>query len=196
MRTILAFAGVSIVGLLCGASSAQPKESTLPKGLPPSVTGHGVKIEDAKEFALRRATSEVAKLMQRHDPPLTSFVLTETFVQEHLVDAGKPGPDETFPKDITKRDDVLKAWILTFRTDSDWWSEIYRRNSEMERTARAKARESLGMRLVLGLTLVLLAGFGYVQLDAYTQGRYTAWLRLAGGGVMAVLLAGWYLVAF
>lgn len=199
MRTILAFTSLSIVSLLCGAGEALSKDQTLPKGLPSTVVGHGERIETAKEQALKNAANEIDRAMRRQDPPIKAFEspeLLKAFVEEQAIDKGKPGPDEKFPNDITKRDDVFKAWVYTFRSDNNWWNEIVRRNSELDRTARAKSRESLTMRIVLGLTLVLAAGFGYVQLDDFTQRQYTIVLRLAAGAVMAVLMAGWYLIAF
>ena len=200
MRTIVAFTGLAVVGLLCGTGAALSKDQSAPKGLPSTVDGYGDTVEKAKKAALDNATSEIKKLMKRCDPPIEAFVATpdelRAFVEEHVVDKGKPGPDEKFPNDITKRDHVFKAWVYTFRSDNDWWSEVLRRNSEMERSARAKGRESLAMRIVLGVTLVLAAAFGYVQLDDYTQRQYTIMLRLAAGAVTAVVLAGWYLMAF
>ena len=61
--------------------------------------------------------------------------------------------------------------------------------------ARQGARAQ-GTQVVLGLGLVLLTGFGYVQLDEYTNRRYTFLLRLAGATVVAVLLAGWWWLFF
>ena len=49
---------------------------------------------------------------------------------------------------------------------------------------------------MLALAVLLLAGWGYVRLDEYTQRRYTGWLRLAGVGVATTIAAGLWWVFF
>ena len=47
---------------------------------------------------------------------------------------------------------------------------------------------------MLGLSVLLLAGFGYVRLDEFTQRRYTTLLRIAGIGVATSVVMGWWYV--
>ena len=183
MRMLLGFAGLTLMWFACNPSSAQPKDAP---PLPRSVTGHGETLETAKKAAIAKAVQEIKETMKRSE--MTSFAITEDYVRTNLVDSGMPGKD--FKVDNIA--DPFKAWILTFRTDTDWWHELERRDQEAGRKTRAEHRQSLGSRLIIGLALVLLAGFGYVRLDEYTKRRYTTWLRVAGLGVATTALAGWW----
>src|ERR1019366_3432517 len=121
---------------------------------------------------------------------LTSFKVTEEYVRKNiLVDAGHAGKD----LDALPGADPFKAWVVTFRTDADWWQDVVRRDHEAKRQRVAAARQNLGSQVIIGLGLLLLAGVGYVRLDEYTQRRYTTWLRVGGVGVAATMAAGWWM---
>ena len=83
---------------------------------------------------------------------------------------------------------------MPFRTDTDWWTDLVRRDHEEQRKARADQRHTWTAQVMLSLSVLLLAGFGYVRLDEYTQRRYTTWLRIAGIGVATSVAAGWWYV--
>jgi hypothetical protein len=124
---------------------------------------------------------------------LRSFKVTEDFVLKNaLPDAGRAGKDLA----VENIANPFKAWVVTFRTDTDWWSDIVRRDHEAERKLRAEHRQTMGSRIIIALGLLLLAGFGYVRLDEYTQRRYTTWLRLAGVGLATTMVAGWWWIVF
>jgi len=125
-----------------------------------------------------------------------AFVVTEDYVRTRLLDSksGEPGKDEKIQ--LNDVEHVFKAWVLTFRTNNEWWKDIVRRDQEAQRKLRADERQTLGSHIVIGLAFLLLAGYGYVRLDEYTQRRYTTWLRVAGIGVAATVIAGWWWVYF
>jgi hypothetical protein len=188
MRRLLGIAGLMLMWLFCGTSSAQPMGLAVAKG-PPGVTGHGETVDSAKKVAINKAVEEITGFMKRYE--FTSFVVTEDYVRKHvLVDPGQPGEDvrvENFPK-------PFKSWTLTFR--NGYSNDLVRRDQETRRKLRADERQNLGSHIVIGLAFLLLAGYGYVRLDEYTQRRYTTWLRLAGIGVAATVIAGWWWVCF
>ena len=160
---------------------------------PRSVTGRGETEDIAKKDAVREAVKQVKIAMRRQDPPLQSFVVDEDYVRTHLLHSksGEPGKDEKIP--LTDGEHIFfKAWVLTFRPDNEWSKDLFRRDQEAQRKLRADERQTLGSHIVIGLAFLLLAGYGYVRLDEYTQRRYTTWLRLAGIGVAAMVIAGWW----
>lgn len=187
MRMLLAISGLMVMWICCGTSSAQPKGSQLGKGaLPHSATGHGETVDAAKKAALSKAVAEVADLMALNQ--LKSFKITEEYVRKHLlVDTGNQGKDFA----VENIAEPFKAWVLNFRTDTDWWKDIARHDQDAERKLRGEYRQMQGSRTIITLGLLLFAGFGYVRLDEFTHRRYTAWLRLAGLSVATTIVAGW-----
>jgi hypothetical protein len=197
MRRLLGIAGLMLILLTGCAGSARTKEIAQPDGhWPRSVTGRGETVDIAKKDALREATKTIANAMKLHHPPLLAFVVTEDYVRTRLLDSksGEAGKDEKIQ--LNDGEHVFKAWVLTFRTDNEWWKDIVRRDQETQRKLRADEHQTLGAHIVIGLAFLLLAGYGYVRLDEYTQRRYTTWLRVAGIGVAATVIAGWWWVCF
>jgi len=183
-RLILGSASLLLVWAFCAPISAQPKEALPPKGaFPRDVRGAGDTLKIAQENALREAEKTIAELVKMHG--LQSFKMDKNYVRQFVVayDSGKAGEDVQI-----EDQKPLKQWILPFRTDRDWWGDI-------ERQARAAERQTLASRGVLGLSILLLAGFGYLRLDEFTQRRYTTLLRAAGVGLVATAIGGWWWVA-
>jgi hypothetical protein len=191
MRMLLGIACLTLMWFVCGTGSAQPKEAPLPRGvLPRTVPGHGETVDAARKAAVSKAVDEVAAWMVLNE--LKSYKVTEDFVRKNaLVDDGHAGKDLAVENIVNP----FKAWVVTFK-ESDWWKELERRDHQAARELRAEHRQTVGSRVIIGLGLLLLAGFGYVRLDEFTQRRYTAWLRLAGAGVATTLLAGWWWMFF
>jgi len=198
MRGLLGIAALMLIGLASCSDSALPREARLPAeaaalpkdDLPRSVTGHGVTVEAAKKAAIKKAVDVISDLMTSNE--LKSFKLTEDYVRTHVLVGGEPGKD--FQVEPIR--EPFKAWIVNFHRDNDWWNDIVRRDQEAQRKLRADERQTLGSHVIIGLAFLLLAGYGYVRLDEYTQRRYTTWLRVAGIGVAATVIAGWWWVCF
>ena len=192
MRTTMTLASLLGLVFVCGSLGAQPKEPVLPEGRrPKSVEGMGVTQEKAKQDALDRAVKVVVGLMSEQTPPLEAFKVDVTYVAKHLLtDPGTPGQDDKIELEGQKAVPI-KKWIVSFRTDYNWWRDIVLRDQEARRSLASQERQMWTGRIVAGLALLLVAGFGYVRLDEYTQRRYTTWLRLAGVGVAASVVAGW-----
>ena len=186
IRMLLGIGSLALMWFVCGAGNAQPKDAALPKGaLPRSVEGHGEKVESAQTAAINKAVEEIARLMTANN--LTAIKITEDYVRKNvLVDAGRAGKD----LDALPGADPFKAWVVTFRSESDWWKDLQRRDHEARRQSLAHSRQNLGSQVIIGLGLLLLAGVGYMRLDEYTQRRYTTWLRVGGVGVAATMAAG------
>ena len=183
IRTILGMSCIAILWVFCAPISAQPRELGPPKVvLPREAIGVGDTTEKAKESARQKAEETVATLMKLHN--LNTFKVDRSYLEKHVLakSAGRQGEDHVFDGQAP-----LKEWIVSFRTDHDWWSDIVRHD-------RAEARQGLVSRAMIGLSILLLAGFGYLRLDEYTHRRYTTWLRAAGVALVATAIAGWWLV--
>ncbi len=181
MRMLLGIAGLMLMWCYCAAGSAQPV-APMPARVPAGVTGHGETVKTAKEAALRKAIAEIKTALN-----VQSLVIKEDYVAKNvLVDEGQPGKDvpadERFPD--------FKTWELTFRTDKAWWTDIVRRDLDAQREIRKNERKEWASLTFLGLTILLLAGVGYVRLNEFTQRRYTTWLRLAGISAITTMIAG------
>ena len=167
---------VCLLGLwvFSGTISAQPKDVIKPKvGLPSQIPGVGETEDKAKDVAVREAVKEVNTKLQK-------FTVDDDYVRKHmLADEGRAGEDLK----IENIDGPFKSWIVRFRDNA--WSDAFRQD-------RATGRESIAGSIMFGIAILLLIGFGYLRLDEYTHYRYTAWLRAAGSGVIALILAGGY----
>jgi hypothetical protein len=189
-KILLCFASLSFLWVCCGPINAQAKRLEPEVGkLPRDVVGSGDTEEKAKATAYLLAARVVNELMAVQKPPLDKVPVTEEYARTHLVETGHGGEGE---KDIL--DKPQKTWTLPFRTDNDWWTDLVHRDQEAQRKARADQRHTWAARVMLGLAVLLLAGFGYVRLDEYTQRRYTTWLRIAGLGVATSVASGWWYV--
>jgi hypothetical protein len=192
MRLLWVLASLTLIWSLCGPLSAQPKNAGRPKGgLPEYVIGRGENEESAKNDVARSAVVTITDIMEKNG--LRSFKIDEKFVRDHLLDrSGKWGKD--VPVDLKDGNDEkpFKQWIVPLRTDADWWREIVRRDRVQERTIIAQQRQTWAYRVMIGLSILLFVGFGYVRLDEYTHRRYTNWLRVAGVGFATTMAAGWW----
>jgi hypothetical protein len=189
-KILLAMASLSFLWVCCSPINAQGKHLEPEIGkLPRDVMGVSDTAEKAKSAALLVAVREVNKLMAMQKPPLDHFHVDEEYARKHLVETGHGGEGD---KDLFEK--AQKTWTLPFRTDTDWWSELVHRDHEAQRRARADERHTWSARVMLGLAVLLLAGFGYVRLDEYTQRRYTTWLRIAGIGIATSVAVGWWYV--
>jgi hypothetical protein len=193
MLVILAIAGLTMLWFFCGTSNAVPKEAAAQaKGmLPRSIKGMGANLESAKKDAINEASKQIQSAMQLHDPPLESLKVTPDYVRSLLDQQSGHEGDE-----FKEGDQVFKSWILNFRTDKDLWSDVVRSDHEAQRKLRAEERQKTGSLVIIGLALVLLVGYGYVQLDEYTHRRYTTWLRVGGVGAATAALTSWWFIFF
>src|SRR5262245_61885141 len=156
MRSILAISALTLLWIFCTPISAQPREPA-PKGLPREVFGQGDTPEQAKESAMRVAEKTVADLMAMHG--LSHFKPDSDFIRRHVIaKSGQAGEDIEVDNDPQP----LKKWVLPLRTDNDWWGEIVRLD-------RAESRQALTSRIMIGISILLLAGVGYIRLDEYTH---------------------------
>lgn len=184
MRFILAISAVTILWTAWTPLSAQPKEPNHVKfGVPKSVLGAGDSIESAEKNALKNAEEKINEAMRNHK--LTSFKVDQEFLERYVLDKKKSHSCD----DIQLENQApLKQWEYTFRTDRDWWSELVRRD-------RAEERHSLTSSAMIGISILLLAGFGYIRLDEYTNRRFTTALRAIGVAAVATALGGWWIIA-
>lgn len=178
MRMLWAIASLTCVWSLCGPLGAQPNEAPNPVWRKP-IKGFGDSEEAARKDALHKAKDMVEGVRAALHPLVKTSDLTENDIRNRfLVDGGSAGEDLK----LNDVDHAFKQWIVTLKP-------------ETERMLRADERETISYLAILGLSVVLLAGFGYIRLDEYTQRKYTTWLRLAGVGVVATAVAGWWTFA-
>ncbi len=194
LRTTMTIASLLVLMLVCGSLAGQVRQPKEQERALPTITVDAEDEVAARNVARREAVKHITALMESQRPQLVSFKVDEKYVEENRV-LNNPLEGRVKAKIVLDgKERVFKEWELTFRTDADWWAEIVRRDHAAQREARhlrAQERETVTARVMLGLAILLLAGFGYVRLDEYTQRRHTAWLRVAGVGVAASVVAVW-----
>ncbi len=175
MRILWAIASLTLVWGLCGPLSAQQDAAAAPiVHWQKPIAGFGDNEETAKKAALKNAKEMLDGLRAAMNPLVKTSDLSEDEVRKRfLVDAGEAEDDvNVLP---------FKKWVVTLRPES-------------ERLLRADERQTLSFILMIGLSMVLLAGVAYIRLDELTQRRYTTWLRVASVGVVTSALAGWWFI--
>ena len=179
MRMLLAIAGLTCVWSLCGPIRAQPKEAAPPRERwQKPIVGRGETEVTAKKDAWREAAEIIDFLRQQQKPLVKLSDFTELEVRRRfLANAGSAGDDIH----IEEFDRPFKQWIVHLKP-------------ETERLLRADERQTMSSIGMIGLSILLVAGFAYLRLDEYTHRRYTTWLRLAGVGVATSALAGCWAV--
>jgi hypothetical protein len=183
-RLLFSIASLTLLWSFCGRGSAEPNAIELPKDqVPRKVTGDGPTAERAKKEAVDKALELVKNLMARHQ--LTAFEPDLSYVRKHVLNGeGEAGDD-------VKADNIVaKAWVVTFRSESEWWTDLQRRDHAVQRERVASARQQVGSQVIIGLGILLLAAVGYLRLDEYTQRRHTTWLRLGGIAIAALFVGG------
>jgi hypothetical protein len=188
MRTFLGIASLMMLWAFGGALGAQSKDPVLPEGkLPHKVTGVGATEASARQDAFRKAIESVTSVMdQQH---MRSFHITEEYAQKYLLCDGAPGKEIPIHPQL----DPFKQWIVSFRTDYNWWKDVVLHDRQAARQIRADDRQTLAGQTVLGLSTLLLMAFGFIRLNEYTHRRYSALLGVAGVGLTSLLLAGWWM---
>jgi hypothetical protein len=168
------------VSFACGSISAQAKDAPLPKPFwQKSIEGRGDNEESAKRDALREAAKLAEGLRQQQKPFFDVFAINEENVGRFLQPESSKAGDDLKIK-LGEKEEIFKTWVINLRTDTD-------------RTLRAEERSVLAGCVTAFLALVVAIGFGYVRIDEYTRQRYTTILRIAGAGILAVVLAGaWF----
>lgn len=180
MRMLLAIGSLTLVWSFCGPLRAQPKDAPpAPPAWQNPIDGLGKDEEAAKKDAVRRAKEELDRLRQARTSFVNASDLTEDDIKNRfLTDAGTAGKDQP----VDGLQEPFKRWIVTLKP-------------ETERLLRADERQTISYLAMIGLSILLVAGVGYIRLDDYTHRRYTTWLRLAGVGVVSSAVAGWWVMA-
>lgn len=177
MRLLWGIAALTIVWGLCGPYSRADNDAPVrPVFWQKPIEGFGLSEETARRDALRNAKEMLDGLRASLNPLVRTSDLTEDQVEKRfLADAGTV-------EDIDLLNGGGKKYVVTLKP-------------ETVRLLRADERETISVLVIIGLSIILIAGFGYIRLDEYTQRRYTTWLRLAGASVVGTALTGWWIVS-
>ena len=131
---MLCIASCSFLWVCCTPINAQAKRLEPEVGkLPTEATGFGETEEIAKARALKDAIKRVTLLMGMQKPPLEAFVVDEDYARK-LVEPGQRGKDHEDP--IFK--EPLKQWVMPFRTDNDWWTDVVHLDCTCDHEARKR----------------------------------------------------------
>lgn len=182
--TMAVWWSLALIWLVAGSAGADsPDDEAMVRR---EVKGYGPTLNAAKRNALREAVVELEQYLRTRRPPLVHWQPTEAFVGQHLIDgAGREGAEVQL-----EEFGPAKTWIVHLKIPAETTLVDWDRRAE--RTALAEQRLGQTLHAVLAIGLIIALGIGYIRLDDWTRSRYTAWLRLAGFGLTAVVVAGWW----
>jgi hypothetical protein len=150
-----------------------------------SVLGRGETSKDAFQDALEEAQARVYAYLRQQQPPI-EWMPPREYVREHLVKEQRPEPPKNFGAPVG----VLRQVLLSVEvTPAD-----YRAITRIDREYRMGQRLGWLARVVAGLVALLAAVAGYIRLEEWSKGYYTAWLRVGAVLFLGAVGAGlWYL---
>jgi hypothetical protein len=126
-------------------------------GWPAEVKGYGETPREAKDWAVKYLSEDLAKFLARQTPPLTTWQPTADWVKRHLLRGeGYPGEDSHFEGVGTR-----KTWIYPVRAPD--LGLLRSLDEEAQRLARSQQRMALAARVFAGLMLVLAAVTVYAK---------------------------------
>jgi len=148
------------------------------------VPGYGKKKDDAFQDALEKAQTEVVRRLQAQDRPFL-WTPSQDYIRAKL--AKWPPTVESEDKEIQGIGAMVEANLTVKISRSD-----YRDMAQHDRQAISDWRMLLLGKVMAGLVALFGSAAGYLRLEELTKGYYTAWLRMAAFGFVALVGAGIY----
>jgi len=148
------------------------------------VQGYGKKKDDAFQDALEKAQTEVVRRLQAQDRPFL-WTPSQDYIRAKL--AKWPPTVESEDKEIQGIGAMVEANLTVKISRSD-----YRDMAQHDRQAISDWRMLLLGKVMAGLVALFGSAAGYLRLEELTKGYYTAWLRMAVFGFVALVGAGLY----
>jgi hypothetical protein len=124
----------------------------------------------------------VKKYLQKNLPEL-EWQPGKEYVSKHIL---KDPPKRRRSKEKAAEETDLQCWEWALEIAPGDWNDILWKDRE----ARIQQRMGLLGKILAGLVALLAVVAGYIRLDDWTKGYYTGWLRLAAGGILAVVVTG------
>jgi hypothetical protein len=166
------------------------------------VKGRGRDQDDAERDALEKARTDVAKFLQRQNPP---FVWTPAvdFIKKNLLAADpRAVPEEDLVIENQAEKVTMKCWEWTVQISGTLLQEMRQEDlrhraelARLERHLRAEER-MVALAKFTGWAVLTLAGvFLYLRVDQWTQGVHRGWLRVALWSVLGGSGIGWWLLS-
>jgi hypothetical protein len=150
-----------------------------------SVLGRGETSKDAFQDALEEAQARVYAYLRQQQPPV-EWMPSREYVREHLVKEQRPEPPKNFGAPVG----ILRQVLLSVEVTPADYHVITR----IDREYRMGQRLGWLARIVAGLVALLAAVAGYIRLEEWSKGYYTAWLRVGAVLFLGAVGAGlWYL---
>jgi hypothetical protein len=184
-------------------AAAAKKTQTPPAANPPAkdtrltltVEGWGKTEEDAKKYALQKASAKVMALM---DPPLL-WTPPADFVLKNLI-VGEP--ERRADQDMQVNGEQLKCWCWTLKLPPDQIEAMRREDAKFraqlalqERSGVAQERMLDLGKLVVWMVLALSGVWLYIRADRWLAAKRRRWMRIVLTGVLAVSSVGWWLLS-
>jgi hypothetical protein len=176
--TMAVWWSLALVWLLTSPADAEPGPGQPARRI--TVTGYGPTHEVAKKLGLKAAADKLHEQLRTQQ--LDHWRPSESFIKDRLlVDAGHIGDNVDDPP--------AKTWTYEIAIPDDETLKQFDRQAQ--RQERAESRLGFALHAAAGLALALVVLIGCIRADEWTRSRYTAWVRLAGAGALAAIVAGW-----
>jgi hypothetical protein len=208
---------------LCGMMATQLKAAVAEEESGPTwiVSGTWKKSrEEALQDALKKAQGELLVYFEMTKHPL-SWIPSEEYIRRHLL-RELPLDDAVFKTQEGKVENLGTGVVVPLGNNCNavrrthYFSstpgkmhrvcvkvglspraraEIESKDREYRREVTVQERMVFLARILGGLVALLGVVAGYIRLDDLTKGYYTGWLRLAAGGILAVVGVGLWLLS-
>lgn len=170
------------------ASAQNPANSVVvktdPTGTHLTVVGpFRTSSHEAWQAALERAQEEVFNQLQGDGIAPNSS--TPALIRSQFLQSKK---EEV--KDLGAPVGTMRRFLLEITISPQQRNQLIAEQRALEQQERVRERMKMAGIIMAGLVVVLGAIAGYLRLDDLTKGFYTGWLRLAGVGLVLLVLAG------
>ena len=158
---------LALVWFVTSQAGAEPASAQIARRI--EVKGYGVTVEAARKDALREAVAKLQAALRQEQ--IEHWQPTEAAVQRYFLEGTGHGDADELIDQLPPS----KTWVLTVKIPaSDALQSLER---QAVRHEIAEARMGVAIRIIAALALLLAVTVGGIYADAWTQSRYTNWLR-------------------
>src|SRR5262245_41039867 len=162
---------------------SRPARETAPPWKDRAV-GYGTSLDNARLMAWEVARLRVTEFLRKCDPPVSWTPSVDYLRAQKLV----------VREEVVENANARPSSRFEVRLDVEVNDQQLRDMQRHDRRERMGLRQSLWIKIVIGLVAILALVAGYHRLEETTCGFYTNLLRLALAGAAGLVAAGVWLV--